>query len=316
MKKQSLLPVLLIVSLGGLFGQSVDNTSTGTMVDARDGHRYKWVRIGMQTWMEENLAWLPSVSKHETGSETQSHYYVYGYEGTSVKEAKSNSNYKTYGVLYNWEAAKKACPSGWHLPTDLEWKTLEKYTGMSESDADAKGWRYSGAVGGKLKESESSHWSNPNIGANNRSGFTALPGEFRNDKEDSNSLGGWAAFWSASRDGMSGAWTRWLSDDLDAVSRHCDSLDYGFSVRCLQTKSSTSTVLIPDTIVKPSDPARINAQDNQSILKKMNQRIAEVDLLYAKTNVSEERAKLMKEKAELLYEKSATDRNFLFQAIE
>ena len=67
-------------------------------------------------------------------------YYVYGYEGTNVEEAKATKNYKTYGVLYNWNAAFYACPEGWHLPSDAEWAQLVDFIGGEE------------IAGGKLKE--------------------------------------------------------------------------------------------------------------------------------------------------------------------
>jgi uncharacterized protein (TIGR02145 family) len=96
-----------------------------------------------------------------------------GYEGSGVQEAKATDNYRKYGVLYNFEAAKTACPTGWHLPTDEEWKTLEKQLGMSSSDADNAGLRLSGEVGKKLKSK--SGWQSEGHG-DNSSGFTALPG--------------------------------------------------------------------------------------------------------------------------------------------
>ncbi|MGI6335275.1 MAG: FISUMP domain-containing protein [Minisyncoccales bacterium] len=55
------------------------------------------------------------------------HYFVYGYGGTDVDAAKATTNYNTYGVLYNWEAAKTACPTGWHLPSRAEWLTLKQF---------------------------------------------------------------------------------------------------------------------------------------------------------------------------------------------
>jgi uncharacterized protein (TIGR02145 family) len=54
--------------------------------------------------------------------------------------------------LYNWPAAIAACPAGWHLPTDEEWKILEKNQGMTNSDGDATEWRNSGTVGGNFGE--------------------------------------------------------------------------------------------------------------------------------------------------------------------
>ena len=99
----------------------------GTFVDSRDGTEYKTIKIGNQTWMAENLKYLPSVVGSATGSSTDPYYYVYGYQGTDILAAKATDNYKTYGVLYNWSAALTACPSGWHLPTDAELNTLETY---------------------------------------------------------------------------------------------------------------------------------------------------------------------------------------------
>ncbi|MDD4178128.1 MAG: FISUMP domain-containing protein, partial [Bacteroidales bacterium] len=79
--------------------------------------------------MKENLAYLPNVSQPDDGSQTSPFYYVYGYEGFSVPEAKTTPNYQTYGVLYNWPAALTACPQGWHLPSDNEWTILTDYLG-------------------------------------------------------------------------------------------------------------------------------------------------------------------------------------------
>jgi uncharacterized protein (TIGR02145 family) len=169
-----------------------EGSSGSTFTDPRDGKVYQTVVIGNQEWMAENLAYLPSVVGPDTGSDTTSYYYVYGYDGTSISAAKATENYATYGVLYNWTAAMNGaessdanpsgvqgiCPDGWHLPSDAEWKQLEMYLGMSETDVNSTGWR--GTVeGGKLKEAGTTHWADPNAGANNESGFTALPGGYR-----------------------------------------------------------------------------------------------------------------------------------------
>jgi hypothetical protein len=75
----------------------------GVMVDSRDGQTYKTVTIGTQIWMAENL-------NYET---TNSYCYD-----------DDPSNCSKYGRLYTWAAATKACPIGWHLPSDDEWNTL------------------------------------------------------------------------------------------------------------------------------------------------------------------------------------------------
>jgi len=83
------------------------------------------------------------VSPPSEGSETEPYYYVYDYQGTNLGAAVSTSNYDTYGVLYNWPAVmtEDICPSGWHIPSDGEWQTMEISLGMSESEAGDTGWR-------------------------------------------------------------------------------------------------------------------------------------------------------------------------------
>ena len=134
----------------------------GSFTDSRDNNVYKTVTIGTQVWMAENLKYLPSVVGPETETAETPCHSVYGYYGTNVNEAKATANYSTYGVLYNWPAAMNSCPSGWHLPGEAEWTELTSYLG-------------GGKAGGKLKETGISHWKEPNVGATNESGFTALP---------------------------------------------------------------------------------------------------------------------------------------------
>jgi uncharacterized protein (TIGR02145 family) len=140
-------------------------SNDSTMIDSRDGRIYRFITIGDQIWMADNLAFLSEVSLPTTLSGTEKHNYVYGYDGTSVTEAKATENYATYGVLYNWPAimsgaypsmaipsgVKGICPDGWHLPSDEEWKVLERYLGMSESDVNNNSSRESGSVGAKLR---------------------------------------------------------------------------------------------------------------------------------------------------------------------
>jgi uncharacterized protein (TIGR02145 family) len=155
-----------------------------------DGNTYRTVHIGEQTWMAENL----KVTHYADGTaitlvESNWHSDVEAY----CWYANSTTNRDTYGGLYNWAAAMKGaassdtnpsgvqgvCPDGWHLPSDEEWKQLEMHLGMSleEANASAPGHYWRGTdEGGKLKENGTSYWSDPNTGATNSSGFTALPG--------------------------------------------------------------------------------------------------------------------------------------------
>ncbi len=125
--------------------------SSQSFTDERNGNVYHYDQIGTQTWMTQNLAYLPAVSPPDTGSYTEKHYYVWGFEGESITEAKETDNYAAYGVLYNWAAAITACPQGWHLPSDTEWKIQEQKLGMSENEVDMITDRQSGSVGKKFK---------------------------------------------------------------------------------------------------------------------------------------------------------------------
>lgn len=208
--------------------------NSGTFIDGRDGIEYKWIRIGIQIWMSENLAYLPSVSPSAVGSETEPYYYVYDYEGSSVSEAKATSNYETFGVLYNWTAAIEACPDGWHLPTDDEWKQLEMYLGMSQSEADNTGYR--GIDEGSKLAGNSDLWYEGDLKNNaefGSSGFIAPPGGVRNEVEFY-----YISFrsfsWSVTESSANYAWYRFILYNYCKVGRHYANKEIGFSVRCVK----------------------------------------------------------------------------------
>jgi len=121
---------------------------TFTFVECQDGdgNNYPVVEIDTQLWMAENLKYLPSVVGPVTGSETIPYYYVSGYNGTNVTDAKATANYITYGVLYNWPAVMTGvCPTGWHAPTKAELIIMQTYLGGED------------VAGGKLKETGTNH---------------------------------------------------------------------------------------------------------------------------------------------------------------
>ena len=221
--------------------QQDQDPGEGSFTDSRDGNQYETVTIGEQVWMAENLAYLPFVVGSETESYSDSYCYVYGYYGTSVVKAKATTNYQTYGVLYNWHAALTACPEGWHLPSDDEWKQLEMYLGMSQELAYAFGWRGTDE-GGKLKETGTTHWTSPNTGATNESGFSAFPGGYLYAHGTVNrysyfvNIGDYGRWWSSTPyNNIFYAWSRELSYFRSDVGRHYDTgKELGFSVRCLR----------------------------------------------------------------------------------
>ncbi len=215
------LIALLLVILTACSKEPFLTEDSGTFKDSRDNHKYKWVRIGEQLWMADNLAYLPVVNPSSEGSESSAFYYVYSYEGSSINEAKSKDNYTTFGVLYNWEAAKTACPSGWHLPTDEEWTILENFLGE---------------LPGKKMKSKS-RWSE-NGNGDNSSGFNAIPGGGRYNHVGFSGLGFNTLFWSSSDGGGWGAhWGaryRSLYYYYNGMYRYYDSRDHGFTIRCVK----------------------------------------------------------------------------------
>ena len=217
---------------------TIPEPTSGTFTDDRDNKVYKWVKIGDQVWMAENLAYLPSVNMVADGSEDAagSYYYVYGYDGTNVADAKATANYNTYGVLYNWTAAmdgeassttnpsgiQGVCPAGWHLPSDAEWTELTDYLGGTS------------VAGGKLKETGTTHWASPNTGATNETGFTALPGGNRGSNGTFGDIGGGGSWWSATEYGATYARRRDMNYGYSGVYRDRYSKEVGFSVRCVR----------------------------------------------------------------------------------
>jgi len=214
-----------------------------SLVDLRDGKIYKTVKIGEQIWMADNLAYLPSVSPSDKGSDVNSHYYVYDNEGADVNLAKSLESYSNYGVLYNWPAAAKSCPTGWHLPSDKEWQKLETVLGMSPSEVGQYGLHISGFVSKQLKSEKG--WRDGTNG-DNSSGLNVLPAGSRYNGQgiafsNYKAEGGFkylhelAYFWTAtsSSDGVT-AFARSLSYKHSGVYYESFSTAEGSSVRCIK----------------------------------------------------------------------------------
>jgi uncharacterized protein (TIGR02145 family) len=201
------------------------NNSPQTFTDSRDGNVYKYIKIGNQLWMAENLKYLPSVSEAGMISVEIPCYNVYGYSGTSLAGAKASFNYGAYGVLYNWAAAKTACPAGWHLPTIEEWNQLADYLGGKS------------VAGIKLKETGTGHWQTTSTDVTNETGFTALPGGFRNFDGTFKSSGYRGYWWSATEgDETYSAYHIHLSYNAGGMGMEsfANSKAGGLSVRCVK----------------------------------------------------------------------------------
>ncbi len=219
--------------LGTSYGNELTFTTPSTPLTVTDVdlNVYNTVTIGTQTWMMENLRTTKYNDNTPIPLVTDNNSWIIlttpGYCWYQNKE----SIYKIdYGALYNWyvvdsesNGGKNICPAGWHVPTDAEWTTLTTFLGGET------------IAGGKLKEIGTTYWSSPNDGANNETGFTALPGGSRDLIGEYVGLHSNTIWWSATEeDAATYAWRIYL----DSGSRNADrGVGYkrgGFSVRCLK----------------------------------------------------------------------------------
>jgi uncharacterized protein (TIGR02145 family) len=237
MRKASFLLILIFVSGFMFFGcdkkSPTDNeiipTDPETVTDI-DGNIYQTAKIGNQIWIAENL----KVTKYRNGDPipnvTDSSEWVNLTTGAYCTFDNDESNVTTYGLLYNWFAVKDSrniAPEGWHVPMDEEWKTLEMYLGMSQSEADDINLRGTNE-GSKLKSS--SAWVFGGNGTN-ESGFSAVQGSYRFDTGRFGALYAYAAFWSSTEADSDSAWHRGLGYTYSKVNRIVRNKNYGYSIR-------------------------------------------------------------------------------------
>ncbi len=202
----------------------------GTSTVTFDSYAYTTVEIGDQCWFAENLR----TTKYADGSAipevTDGVAWGSTSDGARVAYDNDASKLTTYGYLYNWYAVDsdaELCPSGWHVPTDAEWTTLTDGLGGS-------------SVAGVAMKSSASE--NPSWNGNNSSGFSGLPGGYRDNGNFVNA-GNYGYWWSSSPNdgsalssmfGISEAWIRVLGSSGDYVNPDYYDQRSGFSVRCVR----------------------------------------------------------------------------------
>jgi uncharacterized protein (TIGR02145 family) len=116
------------------------------------------------------------------------------------------------------------------VPSDAEWTTLINYLDPNQNPS-AVGTQ-SSIAGGKLKST--TVWNSPNTSATNESGFTGLPGGYRDFSGAYNYVGNYGYWWSSTEYDSDFAWFRRLSYDYSSVLRYFNVKLYGFSVRCVR----------------------------------------------------------------------------------
>ncbi len=188
-------------------------TRFSTSVADIDGNIYKTVIIGTQIWMQSDMKAsklndntpVPNVPDNTAWANLRTPGYSW-YD--------NNPSYgSTYGMLYNWYTVEtgKICPSGWHVPSDNDYKTLEIYLGMTVAQADETLWRGTDQ-GTQMKSTTSWYVDGPNT---NSSGFTALAGGYRYAVDGTFNNLGTVSYWWAS--------TEHWSDTTKGVYRRLDS---------------------------------------------------------------------------------------------
>lgn len=207
------------------------DTAPTTLTDDRDDQVYKTVTIGNQVWMAENLKYFPETRLYYSIDETKPRYYVYGAESNVLQTLKAKENYKVYGVLYNWEAAmtedvfQDVCPVGWHIPADYEWEEMVEFLGGAD------------VAGGKLKEMGTTHWKNPNAGATDERGFTALPGGYDDWPHGASSINSMGTWWSSTVNNDGSRIIRFINNGGTSVQSSNSKSD-SHSVRCVRNTHS------------------------------------------------------------------------------
>lgn len=197
----------------------------GSMTD-QDGNTYKTITIGPQTWMAENLR----TTKYNEGTlipniiEVSQWYYLSNGAYCNYNNSVNIDTIATFGRLYNWYAVNtgKLCPIGWHVPNSEEFLELTDYLGGLN------------IAGGKLKETGTTHWTSPNFGTTNESGFTALPGGYRHRPGKYEGIGNQGFWWSTAVSSETDADYRMLSSASEGFPHSDTDKELGLSVRCLK----------------------------------------------------------------------------------
>lgn len=227
MKSKIILILLVTLTVFSSCEPPVVEEEPTTVTDV-DGNVYNIVKIGNQYWMAENL----KVTKFNNGdaiatttpankdlSSSTNPIYLWAYDG-------NQNNVGVYGYLYSWAAvndARKLAPAGWHIPTDADWNELVSYLGGED------------LAGGKMKEQSTAHWVSPNTGADNSSGFNAVPAGNRNLNGSFYDLGYHTAWWSATNNGTGyGNYRVIHKNEAKIFSYFYSDVKVGFSVRCIK----------------------------------------------------------------------------------
>jgi len=210
-------------SAGTAYGNEISFTTAEQVIDF-DGNIYHVVTIGTQDWLVENL----KVTHYRNGDPIPNVSNAGDWEslttGAYCNYDNLQSNGTIYGRLYNWYAVnddRNIAPAGWHVPDDNEWNVLINHLGGVS------------IAGGKLKEAGLTHWKDPNHGATNITGFTALPAGLRNWAGGFEYIIWGCGFWSTSFENDD-ATVQMLDYNTEDIFAGQNGFRFGRSVRCIR----------------------------------------------------------------------------------
>ena len=181
------------------------DVESASLYDVRDDEIYAVVAIGNKYWMAENLRYAASDAM-----------------------LNPNNPSKEYGYLYDWNTAKTACPEGWHLASDADWKALEATLEMAEADLSILGAR---ALMKLSSLKALTGWKNENNGSN-ASSFSMFPaGRYQLDNFEN--LEDYAFFWTSTRNTGNESIGRYVFHSLDQINRTYIDHSMRLSCRCV-----------------------------------------------------------------------------------
>lgn len=202
---------------------------TGGVLDTvsdENGNIYKTLKLAGDTWMIENLR----TRNFNDGIFLGDIISDAGWSGVAFparcRYDNSDGNILPYGYLYNGYAVEdgRLCPSGWHVSTVTDWETLIDFFGGAST------------AGGPLKEASSDYWLAPNSGANNESGFTALPGGNRRPDGTYLNLREYGNYWALDTDNGSLKDYNFEYNNIDVTQIPISDKKWGLNVRCVKDK--------------------------------------------------------------------------------
>lgn len=211
------LPTFCVFS--GIFNTAL---TYGSVAD-QEGNTYKTIAIVNQTWMAENLR----TGKYRNGESipciVNTDTWCRQTTGATSIYGNSESKFCSYGRLYNRYAVNDSrglCPTGWHVPTDAEFSTLENFLGTQNA--------------GQKMKSAGGDWLDQTGMGRNSSGFSAVPAGGRGQFCTFGEAWAMAYWWTRDQSTVTAGKFCMMSYQASSLGHYQFPKYYGYSVRCVK----------------------------------------------------------------------------------